>query len=186
MLDTSIFSFSHNVFKRLLSLRCQKQKHGSGGKGLTYMYVSKAPHPIPTPNYFRFLRIESISIGTDELKFPEKVENILGKAINAGYHYFLLFQECFQTKFFDQHHENLQLYGEKLLGRAKEDVISIIMCIAIQTKNIMSIAIHVFLLSLLVPEEGIKPHFAITWLLYIQRFLTVTKIQCDEQYLLLL
>ena len=69
MLVTSIFSFSHNVFERLLPQGCLK--------------LTAIAH-------------DKINVN-EKLKFDMgRVENIVGKGENADYQRFLLFSQCFQ------------------------------------------------------------------------------------------
>ena len=72
MLVTSIFSFSHNVFKRLLFQGCLKSK--LCGKELTHYH---------TMSHF------------DALKIYIAVENIVRKGEIACSRQFLLFSQCF-------------------------------------------------------------------------------------------
>ena len=94
MLVTSIFSVSHNVFKRLLiqsrkiSVLC-----GKGFKKIDFNSLRND----------RILELSELKAFADDkiidmnLKFLfERLENIVGKGENAGYQHFLLFLQCFQ------------------------------------------------------------------------------------------
>ena len=73
---TSYFSFTHSVFKRL-QLQTHKNMR-SFGKG------SKA-----------FVN-ENSNVADMMISVFKRVENIVGKAENTGYHHFLLFPQCFK------------------------------------------------------------------------------------------
>ena len=81
------FSFSHSVFKRLVSRGRQKVALcGNGLNNLLDGYYSLANNTINV---------------TKKLKFVSgRVENIVGKGENVGYQYFLLFQQSFQKASF--------------------------------------------------------------------------------------
>ena len=91
---TSNFSFSHGVFKRLVSQG--RQKVSLCGNGLT-LYK--------TTNFLDWSKLkgftdDKINEG-EKFKFVlERLENSVEKGENAGYQHFLLFPQCFQKASF--------------------------------------------------------------------------------------
>ena len=93
MLVTSIFSFSHDVFKSFLFRPWNYNKR-------TACCVYNT-----LPNEKKSFDLSKLKIKTTQLlKFVlEKVENIVGKGENAGYQHFLLLLQCFQKLSFFNH-----------------------------------------------------------------------------------
>ena len=81
----SNFSFSNNVFKRLLLQTGKNQ--GLFGKGWTTSWIVRS-----------LVQIESICRPQNKCKLKfvlARVENMVGKGKNTGYQHFLLFSQCF-------------------------------------------------------------------------------------------
>ena len=88
MLVTSIFFFSHNVFKRLLSQ--DRLKSGLCGKELT-LNQNKKNLDVSKLNAFA---VDKLMVAPMTRLVLGTVENI-DKGQNAGCQHFLLFQQCF-------------------------------------------------------------------------------------------
>ena len=91
MLETSIFSISHNVFKRLIYQG--RLKSGLCGKGLTHFQTTN----------FRLFQIERVcrlQFDENSRKLSKRVENTVGRGEIARYEPFLLSPQCFQKSCF--------------------------------------------------------------------------------------
>ena len=90
LLDTSNFSFSHSVFKRLVLPTCKKQ--GLFGKGLNFNSLGKE---------LKFSLADNKSVvALMMISVYHGIEKIVGKGENAGYQHFLLFPQHFQKASF--------------------------------------------------------------------------------------
>ena len=90
LLVASNFSFSHSVFKRLVSQG--RQKVSLCGNGLT---------GYQTAEFFTCPKLEAfaddkIIVAETVISLCDGVENIVGKGENAEGQHFLLFPQCFQ------------------------------------------------------------------------------------------
>ena len=99
LLVMSNFSFSNNVFKRLL-LQTRKNQ-GLFGKGLRLIHFN----PLPNNKILDRSKSKAFAdyniIATQNLRLAlGMVENIVGKGENAGIQHFLLFPQCFQKASF--------------------------------------------------------------------------------------
>ena len=93
LMVTSNFSFSHNVFKRLVLQTCKNQ--GFLGKGLT---GKKRLNSLPKDKFLygsKFADDNSNTVLTMEFVFY-RIKNIVGEGENVGYQHFLLFPQCFK------------------------------------------------------------------------------------------
>ena len=96
MLVTSNFSFSHRVFKRLVPQGRQKVslcRNGLIWKGVKFVVLERIGIVFSKGFLFQNKCDKKIEI----CEKPERVENILGKAENAGYLHVLLFLQCSQN-----------------------------------------------------------------------------------------
>ena len=99
MLVTSIFFFSHNVFKRLISQG--RQKSGLCGKELTEIIFNSSPNnKILDWTSLKAFADDISDVAKIMISLKDRVENIVGKGYNAGYQHFILFPQCFQKVFF--------------------------------------------------------------------------------------
>ena len=90
MLVTSIFTFSHNVFK----------KAPFSGL-LKVVIVWERVNYLPNDKILDFTKLKAfadnkLNVAKIIICLFDKVENIVGKGENAGYQQFLLFPLCFQ------------------------------------------------------------------------------------------
>ena len=100
---TSIFSFSHKVFKRPLSKG--RKKAGLCYTARPHSMVEMNPLPITRRQILDFSKLKEFA--DDNFKFDENgrklskwVENTVGKGEIARYEQFLLFPQCFQKACF--------------------------------------------------------------------------------------
>ena len=89
---TSNFSFSHNVFKRLLSQA--RQKLSLCGNGL-----NSANEKILALSKLKAFADNKLNVIQNNKVVFHWIDNIVGKGENAGYQHFLLFPQCFQKAF---------------------------------------------------------------------------------------
>ena len=95
LLVTSNFSFSHSVFKRLVSQGSQKVS--LCGIGLILLTNGKNLHG----SKLKAFTNDKINVNVTDLKFVlGKVKCIVRKSDNAGNRYLLLFSLCFHTASF--------------------------------------------------------------------------------------
>ena len=93
LLESSNFSFSHSVFKRL-ELQTRKNQ-GLFGKGFFFLPDDKILG-LPKSKTFVYDKLNV----TQNIKVVfHSIENMVGKEENAGYQHFLLFPQCFQEAF---------------------------------------------------------------------------------------
>ena len=96
MLVASDFSFSHSVFKRLVSQG--HQKVSVFGNGLTSdkpLFNSLPNNKILFATKLKAFADDKLNVAKMLFSLFDRVENIVGKGENAGYQHFLLFPQCF-------------------------------------------------------------------------------------------
>ena len=91
---SSNFSFSHCVFKRLVSQGHQKVSLCGNG-------LKENDYSLPKEKFLDWFKLKAFADdkrnAIEKLKFVlGRGENIIGKGENAGYQHFLLFPQCFQ------------------------------------------------------------------------------------------